>query len=98
MTHAHIPSKALWQMGAGAALISTTSIFVRLAHVGPTISAFYRMAFGGLMLLVGLIVLGQWRRVRPADVAWLIVPGVAFAVDLALWHRSIFYIGPGLAT
>ena len=85
-------------MSAGAALISTTSIFVRLAHVGPTISAFYRMAFGGAMLLAGLIALGQWRRVRTADFAWLILPGVAFAVDLALWHRSILYIGPGLAT
>jgi drug/metabolite transporter (DMT)-like permease len=98
VTHAPIPRKALWQMTAGAALISTTSIFVRLSNVAPTISAFYRMAFGGGLLLVGLIALGQWRRVRMVDVAWLIVPGVAFAVDLALWHRSILYIGPGLAT
>jgi drug/metabolite transporter (DMT)-like permease len=85
-------------MSAGAALISTTSIFVRLAHVGPTMSAFYRMAFGGAMLLAGLIALRQWRRVRVAEVGWLLLPGVAFAVDLALWHRSILYIGPGLAT
>jgi len=85
-------------MFAGAALISTTSIFVKLAHVGPTVSAFYRMALGGGMLLVGLIALGQFRRVRVADMLWLIVPGVAFAVDLMLWHRSILYIGPGLAT
>jgi drug/metabolite transporter (DMT)-like permease len=98
VTHAPVPRKALWQMGAGAALISTTSIFVRLAHVGPTMSAFYRMAFGAALLLVGLVALGQWRRVRASDVAWLALPGVAFAVDLALWHRSILYIGPGLAT
>jgi drug/metabolite transporter (DMT)-like permease len=92
------PRRALLQMFAGAALISTTSIFVKLANVGPTMSAFYRMAFGGGMLLIGLIALGQWRRLRPADVVWLIVPGVAFAVDLMLWHRSILYVGPGLAT
>src|SRR5579884_3720808 len=41
---------ALLRMTAGAALISTTSIFVRWAHVAPTVSAFYRMLFGGLML------------------------------------------------
>ena len=95
---AALPRKALVQMIAGAALISTTSIFVKLAHVGPTVSAFYRMAFGGGMLLIGLLALGQWRRVRGADMLWLVVPGVAFAVDLMLWHRSILYIGPGLAT
>jgi len=98
MTTPAIPRRALLQMLAGAILISTTSIFVKLAHVGPTISGFYRMGFGGVMLLVGLLALGQWRRLRTADVLWLIVPGVAFAIDLMLWHRSIIYVGPGLAT
>jgi len=98
MTTTAIPRRALLQMLAGAILISTTSIFVKLAHVGPTISGFYRMGFGGVMLLVGLLALGQWRRLRMADVLWLIVPGVAFAIDLMLWHRSIIYVGPGLAT
>ena len=95
---AAVPRAALVQMIVGAALISCTSIFVKLAHVGPTVSAFYRMAFGGGMLLFGLLALRQWRRVRLAHVAWLVLPGVAFAVDLMLWHRSILYIGPGLAT
>ena len=93
-----LPRRALWQMVAGAALISTTSIFVKLAQVGPTLSAFYRMALGGGILLVGLIALGQWRRLRVADIGWLLLPGAAFAVDLMLWHRSILYVGPGLAT
>ena len=93
-----VPRKALVQMVAGAALISTTSIFVKLAHVAPTVSAFYRMSLGGGILLAGLLAFGQWRRLRVADVLWLIVPAVAFAVDLMLWHRSILYIGPGLAT
>jgi drug/metabolite transporter (DMT)-like permease len=95
---AELPRGALIQMIVGAAAISTTSIFVKLAHIGPTMSAFYRMAFGGVMLLVGLIALRQWRRVRASDLAWLAIPAVAFAVDLMLWHRSILYVGPGLAT
>lgn len=97
-SHADIPRAALIEMIAGAAAISTTSLFVKLAHVGPTISAFYRMAFGGGMLLIGLIALGQWRRVALSDLGWLLIPGVAFAADLMLWHRSILYVGPGLAT
>ncbi|MFI4969973.1 MAG: DMT family transporter [Lysobacterales bacterium] len=97
-TAGELPRAALVQMIAGAAAISTTSVFVKLAHVGPTMSGFYRMGFGGLMLLVGLFALGQWRPVRLAEVTWLLVPGAAFAVDLMMWHRSILYVGPGLAT
>ena len=97
-THPEIPRAALVEMIAGAAAISTTSLFVKVAHVGPTVSAFYRMAFGGGMLLIGLVALGQWRRVRLSDLLWLMIPAVAFAADLMVWHRSILYVGPGLAT
>ena len=93
-----LPRRALLQMIVGAVAISTTSLFVKVAHVGPTMSGFYRMGFGGLMLLGGLVALGQWRRLRLAEVGWLLVPGTAFAVDLVMWHRSILYVGPGLAT
>jgi len=96
--HAEVPRAALIEMIAGAAAISTTSLFVKIAHVDPTVSAFYRMAFGGGMLLIGLIALGQWRRVKLTDIGWLMIPAIAFAVDLMLWHRSILYVGPGLAT
>ncbi|MDR3389504.1 MAG: DMT family transporter [Rudaea sp.] len=85
-------------MSAGAALISTTSIFVRWAHVAPTVSAFYRMLFGGVMLLVLLLVRREWRRFGFRDLVWLLLPALAFAADLIIWHRSILYIGPGLAT
>ena len=89
---------AFLKMLAGAALISTTSIFVRYAHVAPTVSAFYRLAFGGVMLAVLLAVRGGWRGFGWRDALWLAVPAAAFAVDLIMWHRSIHYIGPGLAT
>ena len=98
VVHPALPRVALVEMILGATAISTTSLFVKVAHVGPTMSAFYRMAFGGGMLLIGLIALGQWRRVRGSDLAWLALPALAFAVDLMLWHRSILYVGPGVAT
>lgn len=96
--HARPPRLALLEMIGGATLISTTSIFVRLADVGPTVSAFYRVALGGLFLLGGLIVLRRWQAVRWLPVLWLALPAAAFAVDLMMWHRSILLVGPGLAT
>ena len=93
-----LPRAALLQMIVGACAISTTSIFVKYAHVGPTLSGFYRMAFGGLMLLGWLLATRQWRPLRWSDIGWLLLPGAAFAVDLVMWHRSILYVGPGLAT
>jgi drug/metabolite transporter (DMT)-like permease len=89
---------ALWRMAAGAMLLSTTGIFVALAKVPPTVSAFYRMLFGGVMLLLWVLLRGQWRRVSGRDVLLACLPALCFAVDLILWHQSILWVGPGVAT
>lgn len=83
---------------AGAAMISTSAVFVKLTTVPPTTSGFYRVLFGGLILT-----LLAWRHPesRPrGSRAWtaLIVAGVFFSLDLWFWHRSIHYVGPGLST
>ncbi|HEX3124530.1 MAG TPA: DMT family transporter [Rhodanobacteraceae bacterium] len=95
---APIPRGAFVRMTIGAALISTTSIFVRWAHVAPTTSAFYRMLFGGIMLFMLLLARRQWRRPSMAEVLVLTFPALTFGVDLMMWHRSIREVGPGLAT
>ena len=89
---------AVGRLILGAALISTTSIFVRWAHVEPTTSAFYRMAFGGVMLLGLQLARGRWRWPDRGEVGWLLLPALAFGADLMVWHRSIREVGPGLAT
>lgn len=93
-----IDRSATWAMLGGAVLISSTSAFVRLAEVAPTISAFYRMLFGGLMLLMLLRAVGAPWRPRLMILLALALPAFAFAIDLMMWHRSIHLIGPGLAT
>jgi drug/metabolite transporter (DMT)-like permease len=82
----------------GAAVISFAPVFVRLVDVPPTTSAFYRTLFGGLMLVAYVRLKGgRLFSGRPAATA-LIIAGFFFALDLWLWHRSIWYVGPGLAT
>ncbi len=85
-------------MFGGGAFISTTSVLVKFAHVPPTVSAFWRMLFGGIMLAIALVALRQWRAMRWSDALWMLSPALAFAADLFFWHRSILDVGPGLAT
>jgi drug/metabolite transporter (DMT)-like permease len=88
----------MWQLVAGAVMISFSAVFVKLVDVSPATSAFYRMLFGGLILL-GIVL---WRRerivFRTKGFAMLCLVSVFFALDLTFWHRSILYVGPGLAT
>lgn len=89
---------AVTRMAAGAMLLSTTSIFVVLAQTAPTVSAFYRMLFGGVMLLAWIALRGQWQRIGWRDVWLASVPALGFSADLIQWHRSILWVGPGVAT
>ncbi len=89
---------ALLRVAAGAMLISFSPVFVRVAHVGPTTAAFYRMLFGGVGLAV-LVALRGTRVWGGARHVWLAgLCGLVVSLDLAIWHRSIHYVGPGLAT
>lgn len=91
-------TRALGYIILGAALLSFNSVFVELANIGPTAIAFYRMLFGGLILLVISLAKG--------DQLWfgltsLLIPFLCafwFSLDLFFWHRSIGFVGPGLAT
>lgn len=88
----------MWQLIVGAVLISFSAVFVKLVHVPPTVSGFYRVFIGGLILL-GVVL---WRREHPRldTSSWikLLLAGLFFALDLFFWHRSILYVGPGVAT
>jgi drug/metabolite transporter (DMT)-like permease len=83
---------------AGAVLISFSPVLVRVVSVSPTVSGFYRLFLGGVAL--ALFLLTTRRRLSFSRSAWtaLLFSAVFFALDLWFWHRSIIYIGPGLAT
>lgn len=79
--------------------IGFAPIFVRLTDVGLTAAAFWRV----LLALPLLWLLWYPRRERPtpesrARLPWLMLAGVFFAVDLALWHQSIRYTSVANAT
>jgi drug/metabolite transporter (DMT)-like permease len=90
---------ALTALLAGAVCIGLSPIWVRIADVGPTASAFWRVALA-VPLLWALLPLSP--RIRIAQLAGqrklLVIAGFAFAGDLALWHWSIRFTSVANAT
>jgi drug/metabolite transporter (DMT)-like permease len=82
----------------GAALISLSPVWVKLVSVSPTTSGFYRVLFGSMALAAYLLVKRQRLHLKSSAWIFLIGASIFFALDLWFWHRSINYIGPGLAT
>lgn len=90
----HSSRFALPALLLGATAIGLAPIFVRLSELGPETTAFYR-------LFLSLPLLGLWvwhqRNRRAASTPtvdrrarrWLILAGLFFAADLAIWHWSI---------
>ena len=71
----------------GATCIALSPIFVRLADIDPTASAFWRVALAAPLLWLAALASGA----RAAQLDWkmLVAAGFAFAGDLAFWHWSI---------
>jgi drug/metabolite transporter (DMT)-like permease len=95
---AHNLRLGIIQLLVGATLISFSPVFVKLSNVGPTMAGFYRTLFGGVFLLIVVLIRGEalWRGQKPLWMAC--AAALLFAADLSFWHRSILYIGPGLST
>lgn len=88
----HAPGLALPALVLGALCIGMAPVFVRLADVGPTAAAFWRVA------LATPVLLALWWPRRQA-LSWrLLWPGVFFGCDLAVWHQAIHHTSVANAT
>ena len=82
----------------GAFMISFSGVWVKICHVTPTASAFYRVWFGGLFLLAAALIKHEVRWLKGRHVVLGLLCGLFFAIDLICYHYSIQFIGPGLGT
>jgi drug/metabolite transporter (DMT)-like permease len=85
-------------LAAGAAIVSFTGPIVRLLAVAPTVTAFYRMVFGGVILLLIILFARGRLRVDRESILLAATAALSFAFDMTMWNRSIRLVGPGLAT
>jgi drug/metabolite transporter (DMT)-like permease len=79
-------------------MISFSGVWVKVAEVSPTVSAFYRVFFGGLMLLAAACLRREikWQSGRHFLLGLLC--GLLLALDLGFFHASVMLVGPGLGT
>ena len=82
----------------GAVFISFSGIWVAWAALAPTVSAFYRVFFGAIILLAGCLFRKETHVPSLKSSLLIFVCAASFAADLVCWHASIAYIGPGLST
>ncbi len=72
----------MFQIILGAIFISFSSVFVKIVHTGPTSTLFYRFLFGGVTLVIGLMVskTSLFRGFRSLGLA--ATSGLLFSLDL----------------
>lgn len=91
--------RALLALITGAVLIGLAPIFVRQSETGLTATAFWRAALS--LPLLALFLRGAMRESVPAlrdGLRWLLLAGLFFGGDLAVWHQSIRYTSVANAT
>ncbi|MDC8002414.1 DMT family transporter [Aequorivita todarodis] len=73
----------------GIVCISIFPVLVKLETAPPLVSAFYRMAVAGALLLPAALLTGKFK-IPSIKMFWLtVVCGIIFALDVAVWNISI---------
>jgi drug/metabolite transporter (DMT)-like permease len=92
---------AVLALFVGAAAIAFSPIFVRLSELGPTATAFHRVALAIPVLWLALALDSRRRKLRPLsrwEKGMLLFSGIAFSADLAFWHWSLKFTSVANAT
>lgn len=86
------------RLAIGAVAISFSGVWVTIAEVSASSSAFYRVFFGFLFLFAFAAQKREIQLPRLSHFLLALLCGLLFALDLYCWHKSIRLVGPGLAT
>lgn len=91
--------RALLELTLGGLMLSLSALAVAFANIGAGGAGFYRMLFACVLFYLSL----KWRKVPmrlPSGKATRLtaLAGVFLAIDLILWHHSIYIVGPGIGS
>lgn len=84
----------------GAFLISFSAVFVKSAKISPDLAGFYRLFFGSIPLGIAATISLRKKKISfsTGSIVLPVLCGIVFFGDIFVWHKSIHFIGPGLAT
>jgi drug/metabolite transporter (DMT)-like permease len=85
----------------GCVVLGLSGLFVKASETGPIATGFYRTAIAAPLFFAALFFIPAGRTAEPArrrDYVWIVVAGLAFAGDLAVWHWSLLMTSVANAT
>lgn len=92
-------NRALLELTFGGLMLSLSALTVAFAQIGAGGAGFYRMLFASILFFMLLkarrtpVMLKAFKAQLYTGLA-----GVFLAIDLALWHQSIYIVGPGIGS
>ena len=95
--HPHNPY-APWLLVVGCVIFGMGSLIVKFVPVGGFAIAFWRLAVSMLVFWLLARFFGQRLPASKKARNMALLSGVFLGFDLALWHESIYAVGPGIAT
>lgn len=82
----------------GCIVFGLGSVIVARLHMGAYAVAFWRLAVAAVIFALLMRFFAQKLPRSPRAVGFALLSGVFLAFDLALWHESIYAVGPGIST
>ncbi|NER60848.1 DMT family transporter [Pseudomonas sp. MAFF212428] len=92
-------NRAVLELTIGGLMLSLSALAVAFANIGAGGAGFYRMLIASVLFYLLLKV----RKVpaalpHPRARRYTALAGVFLAIDLILWHHSIYIVGPGIGS
>ncbi len=82
----------------GCVIFGLGSLIVAHVDVGGWAMSFWRLAISGILFTLLAKVAGQRLPKSKRAIVYGLLSGVFLGLDLALWHESIYAVGPGIST
>ncbi|GAA0319050.1 DMT family transporter [Psychrobacter aestuarii] len=82
----------------GCIIFGLGSLIVAHVNLGGWAMSFWRLAVAGVLFAILAVITKQRLPRSRAAIGYGILAGVFLGLDLALWHESIYAVGPGIST
>jgi drug/metabolite transporter (DMT)-like permease len=91
--------RAIIELTIGGLMLSLSALAFAFAHIGAGGAGFYRMLFASILFFLLLKVRKIPVLLKSANTqSYTALAGVFLAIDLVLWHQSIYIVGPGIGS